>query len=395
VEGLASWGVWHREQMTPGQLAACASIVGGVIRARLDAVETFMDFVYLWSEDDSSESVIEEVPDGVAAAMDGVLGVAVATDTSPLRVSVELHDRQPPLVALAAGEDAAVLSWRPCGTRLRLADTVGHEVDGLELGPGDGVLAVEVRCRGRDEAASAGVGQLGELVEEILIRLWPGPAPEDKLIARQSGFGRMLAGEPPPPSGPAARLGLGETVPMPVFYHRFYLRDEGVPAPWEQGALELSAARVNGLVSNLPGLAEVSTGTPVGEVDLSARAVDRHPATVTDALAAVAGPGGLPATADAVAVTHRTAGAVLVTDLKDYADHYRLAVPAGEIGLLVVAWNRDQAVRRRRNTKSRERIDLVFWAGKTPGELIIQAASVFGQEMAEDAERTRRQLAQE
>jgi len=49
-----------------------------------------MNFVYLWSEDDSSESVIEEVPNGVAAAMDGVLGVEVATDTSPLRVSVEL-----------------------------------------------------------------------------------------------------------------------------------------------------------------------------------------------------------------------------------------------------------------------------------------------------------------
>jgi hypothetical protein len=182
---------------------------------------------------------------------------------------------------------------------------------------------------------------------------------------------------------------------MPVSYHRFYLRDEGVPAPWEQGTLELSAARVNGLVSNLPGLAEVSTGTPAGAVDLSVRAVDGHPATVSDALAAVAGPGGLPATADAVAVTHRTAGAVLVTDLKDHADHYQLAVPAGEIGLLVVAWNRDQAVQRRRKTKSRERIDLVFWAGETPGELIIQAASVFGQEMAEDAERTRRQLAQE
>src|ERR1700691_1587736 len=100
-------------------------IVGGVIRGRLDAVETFMNFVYLWSEYDAPESVIEEVPDGVAAAVDGVLGVAVATDTSPLRVRVELHDRQPPPVELAAGEDVAVLTWRPCGTHLTLADTVG------------------------------------------------------------------------------------------------------------------------------------------------------------------------------------------------------------------------------------------------------------------------------
>jgi hypothetical protein len=84
VEGLAPWGVWQREQMTPGQrVAGRARIVGGVIRARLDAVETFMNFVYLWSEDDSSESVVEEVPNGVAAAMDGVLGVAVAALRQP------------------------------------------------------------------------------------------------------------------------------------------------------------------------------------------------------------------------------------------------------------------------------------------------------------------------
>ena len=353
-----------------------------------------MNFVYLWSGYDSPESVIEEVPDGVAAAVDGVLGVVVATDASPLRVSVELHDRQPPLVELAAGEDVAVLTWRPCGTRLRLADTVGHEVDGLALGPGDGVLAAEVRCRGRDEAAGAGVGEIEEPVEEIVIRLWPGPPPGGDTVTRRSGFARMLAGEPPPRSGPAAPLGLGETVPMPVSYHRFYLHDEGVPAPWERETLELSAVRVNGLISNLPGLAEESTGTSVGQVDLCARVVDRRPATVDDALTAVAGPAGLPVTADAVAVTHRTGGVVLVTGIGDYADHYRFAVPVGEVGLLVVAWDRDKAARRRK-AKARERIDLVFWVGETPDELVIQAASAFGREMAVDAERTRRQLAQE
>ncbi len=215
-----------------------------------------MNFVYLWSEDDSSESVIEEVPNGVAAAMDGVLGVEVATDTSPLRVSVELHDQQPAPVELAAGEDVVALTWRPCGTRLRLADTVGHEVEGLTLGPGDEVLAVEVRCRGRDEAAGAEVGELEEPVEEILIRLWPGPAREEKLIARQSSFGRMLAGEPPPPSDPAAPLALGETAVIPVAYHGFYLRDEEVPATWQlQEPREVGSALVNGLVSNQPGLA--------------------------------------------------------------------------------------------------------------------------------------------
>ena len=55
----------------------------------------FINFVYLLSEYDSPDS-IEEVPNGVAAAMDGILAVEVATDTSPLRVSVELHDQQPP-----------------------------------------------------------------------------------------------------------------------------------------------------------------------------------------------------------------------------------------------------------------------------------------------------------
>lgn len=351
-----------------------------------------MGFVYLWSEDDSSESVIEEVPNGVAAAMDGVLGVEVATDTSPLRVRVELHDRQPPPVELAAGEDVAVLTWRPCGTHLRLADTVGHEVDGLELGPGDSVLAVEVRCRGRDEAASAGVGELEEPAEEILIRLWPGPAPEDKLIARQSSFGRTLAGEPPPPSGPAAPLALGETVAVPVYYNGFFLHDEGVPTPWKwREMMELSAARVNGLVSNLPGLVRVSTGTQFGEVDLRVQVAGHQLATVAHALAEVGG-AALSATADAIAVSHRTSGVIMVADIKDNADHYRFKVPAGEVGLLVVAWDRDKAARRQRNAKTRERIDLVFWAGETPGELVIQAASAFGREMAEDDQRIRNHL---
>jgi hypothetical protein len=369
--------------------------VGGVLRGRLDVVEQFSDFVYLFTEADSPESYIEQVPNGVAAAVDGMLAVPVATDTSPLRVRLESHDRHPPALDTGVQEDIAVLTWRPLGQQLRLGDTVGHEVDGLDLGAGGQVLAVEVRCRRRDEAASAGVGEIEEPVEEIVIRMWPGPAPGGDAVTRRSGFARMLAGDPPPPSGPAAPVPLGETVPMPVCYHRFYLRDEGVPAPWEQKTLELSGARVNGLVSNLPGLAEVSTGTPAGEVDLCARVVDRDLATVTDALAAVAGPAGLPATADAVAVTHRTGGAVLVTDIEDYADHYRFAVPVGEVGLLVVAWDRDMAARRSRNAKARERIDLVFWAGETPGELVIQAASTFGREMAADAERTRRQLAQE
>jgi hypothetical protein len=365
-----------------------------MIRAQLDAVETFMNFVYLWSEDDSSESVIEDVPDGVAAAMDGMLGVAVATDASPLRVSVELHDRQPPPVELAAGEDVAVLTWRPCGTRLRLADTGGLEVDGLTLGPGDGVLGVEVRCRGRDEASQAGVGELEEPVEEILIRLWPGPAPEERLIARQSSFGRMLAGEPPPPSGPAVPLALGETAVVPVSYHGFYLRDEEAPATWQvEEPADLTSALVNGLVSNLPGLARVKTGTQAGEVDLRVRVrvAGRQAATVADALAMVAG-SGLPAVADAVAVTHHTSGSVLVTDIENCADHYRFEVPAGEVGLLVVAWDRDTAARQRRNAGTRELIDLVFWKGETPGEQIIQAVSTFGREMADTDESVRRLL---
>lgn len=121
------------------------------------------------------------------------------------------------------------------------------------------------------------MGEVEEPVEEILIRLWPGPAPEEKLIARQSSFGRMLAGEPPPPSGPAAPLALGETAVVPVYYNGFFLHDEGVPTPWEwRETMELSAARVNGLVSNLPGVARVSTGTQSGEVDLRVQVVG-HP----------------------------------------------------------------------------------------------------------------------
>jgi hypothetical protein len=363
-----------------------------VLRDRLEAVEHFADFVYLFSD---AESSIAEVP-GVAAAVDGMLAIPVATDTGPLRVSVELHDQQPPPLQAGEREDVEVFtSWRPLGRRLRLGDTCGNEVDGLALGPGDEVLAVEVRCRGRDEANRAGVGGIQEPVEEITVRLWPGPAAGGDTVTRRSGFARVLAGEPPPPSGPAAPLTLGETVVVPANYYGFYLHDEGVAAPWEwREVLTLSAARVNGLVSNLPGLARVTTGTQTGDVEVRVRALDRRPATVADALAAVAGP-GLPATADAVAVAHHTSGAILVADIEEHADHYRFEVPAGETGLLVVGWDRDKAARRRRNAKTRERIDLMFWTGEVPAELVIQAGSAFGREMAADDASIRQQLERE
>jgi hypothetical protein len=364
-----------------------------VLLDRIDVAAAFLDFVYLFTEAESP--VIEEVPGGVAAAVDGMLAVPVATDTGPLRVSLEWHDQEPPPLEAGEGEDVAVLTWRPLGRRLRLGDTAGQDVDGLVLGAGGEVLAVEVRCRGRDEASRAGVGEIEEPVEEIFIRMWPGSAMGSDTVSRRSAFARVLAGQPPPPSGPAAPLALGETVVMPVYYNGFYLHDEGVAVPWEwRETMVLSSAKVNGLVSNLPGLARVSTGTRTGGVDLRARVVGRRPATVADALAAATGPAALPAAADAVAVAHSTSGTVLVADSEDSAGHYRLAVPAGEIGLLVVAWDRDRASRRR-NAKTRERIDLVFWAGETPGELIIQAASDFGREMAADDKGIRSQLERE
>jgi hypothetical protein len=357
-----------------------------VLRDRLEAVETFSDFIFLFTEAEAPD--IETVPDGVAAAVDGMLAVPVATDTGPLRVIAELHDRQPPPLADGEGEDVAVLTWRPLGQRIRLGDTVGTEVEGWVLGAGDQVVAVEVRCRGRDEASRADVGEIKKPVEEIIIRVWPGPAAG--MVARRSGFGRVLAGEPPPPSGRAVPLALGETAVLPVSYYGFYLRDESVAAPWEwRESMVLSSARVNGLVSNLPGLARVTTGTKTGEVDVCVRAAELT--TAADVLAAVAGP-GLPGTADVVAVTHQTSGNVLIAAIEDNADQYRFEVPEGEAGLLVVAWDRDKAVRRRRNAKTRERIDLVFWTGEPPGELIIQAGSVFGREMAADAEGIRQQL---
>lgn len=365
-----------------------AGSIGAVIQGRINVFETFSDFVYLFTEADSPEQNIEEVPSGVAAAVDGMLAVPVATDASPLRVSLEWHDREPPPLTTADGEDVAILTWHPLGRRLRLGDTAGHEVDGFVLGAGDEVLAVEVRCRNRDEASRAGVAD----IEEILIRLWPGPAPGHSVSSR-SGYARALAGAPPPSGGPRAPLPLGATVPMPVYYNGFYLHDEGlaVPSQWRE-TMALSSARVNGLVSNLPGLVRVSTGTQTGQVDLCVRVVGGQPAAAADALSAAAD--GLPATADAVAVTHRTSGTILIADTEDNADHYRITVPAGDVGLLVVAWDRDKAAQRR-NARARERVDLVFWAGDTPDEMIIQAASVFGRETAADDQRIRQQLEEE
>jgi hypothetical protein len=376
------------------RLGACK--VGGVIRGRLDVIEVFTGCFYLFSECDSPPAHIEEVPDGVAAAVDGMLAVPVATDTSPVRVSVELHDRPPPPLEAGDGEDVAVLDWRPAGWLLTLGDNLGNEVEGLRLGDGDEVLAAEVRCRGRDEGGRAGVGELSKPAEEIVIRLWPGLAPGGASVTRRSGFARALAGEPPPPSGPAAPLALGETVAMPASYNGFYLRDEGVAAPWEwREGMVLASAQVNGLVTNLPGLARVKTGTQFGEVDVCVRVAAQRPATVADALAVVARASGLPATADAVAVRHHTSGSILITGVEDNVDHYRFAVPAGETGLLVVAWDRDKAAKRRRSAKVRERVDLVFWAGESPGEQVLQAGSGFGREMAADAEGIREQLARD
>ncbi len=164
---------------------------------------------------------------------------------------------------------------------------------------------------------------------------------------------------------------------VPASYHGFYLRDEGVAAPWQwHEGMVLASARVNGLVTNLPGLARVEVGTEFGEADVCVRVVCTG--TVAAALEVAAGPSGLPATADAVAVTHLTSGSILITDIEDSADHYRFTVPAGETGLLVVAWDRDKAARRRRNAKFRERLDLVFWRGESPGEQVLQAGSSFG-----------------
>ena len=238
------------------------------------------------------------------------------------------------------------------------------------------------------------MAELEEPVEEILIRLWPGHPPEEGVIARQSRFGRAYAGEPPRGGGPATSLAVGETAVVPVYYNGFYLHDEDVTAPQEwRETMVLCAARVNGLVSNLPGLARVSTGTQTGEVDLRVQVAGQRSATIADALATVGST--LPPSADAVAVTHHTSGVIMVADIAENADHYKFEVPAGETGLLVVAWDRDKAARQRRNIKARERIDLVFWVGETPGEQIIQAASAFGREMADDEAGIRQQLKRE
>lgn len=180
-----------------------------MIRDRLDVVKVFFDFVYLFSED-SLAAPIEEVPDGVAVAVDGMLAVPVATDTSPVRVSVELHDRLPPPLEMGDGEDVAVLAWRPAGRLLTLGDTSAMGMaEKLRLGNGDEVLAVEIRCRGRDEGSRTSVAELRKPAEEIVVRLWPGLVPGGANVTRRSGFARALAGEPPPPSRPAAPLVLG------------------------------------------------------------------------------------------------------------------------------------------------------------------------------------------
>jgi hypothetical protein len=129
-----------------------------VLRGRLAVTNTISDFLYLHSGAEVSESLVETVPNGVVTAVDGILAVPVATDAGPLQLRVELHDRRPPPLPVGAGDDIATLAWRPLGNELGVTDTVGFGDGWLALGPGDELLAVEVCCRGRDEAATAGVG---------------------------------------------------------------------------------------------------------------------------------------------------------------------------------------------------------------------------------------------
>jgi hypothetical protein len=364
-----------------------------VLQARLDIVGGFMGMLLLIAEDQETEAP-EWAPNGVAAVADGVIAVLVATDVGPVRAVVEVHDAEPPRGPLADGEDMAVLTWRPLGKRARLYDQNFSELGKwLALPAGRDLLGAEVRCRGREVAGAAGVGGVrGEPVEEVEIRLWPVDQAPEELVVHGSGYfeyeGQPL---PDPGTGPVRELAPGDRALVPMAYHAVWLHDEGVPLPPDWlGTMRARAARVNGLVSNLPGVVLLKVGAQIGTVDLGVHLVEGD-GSVAAALAVLSA-GPLPKAADAVAVAHTTSGTVRVCDKDGGPDLCCFCLPAGRVGLLVVAWDRDGANRRRRKPVPPERVDVVFWTSDVPDEVVLQGASNFGRKVAADDVSIREQL---
>lgn len=350
------------------------------------------------------------ITNGVAAAGRGIVSILVATDDGEVEVRVESHDGPPPGPVVEAGDDVVELSWRPGAEQVSWHTTFWEiEADPIPLPwSADGCYVVQVHTHNRD--AVDGLAKIPKKFanrERITIRIWPGRSPDERILALGSRLGRArwkeARGRLPEVAQEAPRaiseLVFGETIELSVAYNAFFLRDESfvVPTDFTEG-LALSAAKLNGLVSNVNGSAIVRTGTGTGKLRLNVR-LELSPVLSESDLAGIGialGPKD-----DAVLVAHGTDGHMSVMVVDEVI--YRLpAIPAGRYGMVVVATGRDAADRapRRRSKATPPSIDegvtVVLWPDPEhvcPEDLVLQNASKFAQIIIADAERIREQVA--
>ncbi|MDJ1137009.1 hypothetical protein [Streptomyces iconiensis] len=131
------------------------------------------------------------------AAVPGHLFLLTGTHTGSVPLTVELHDAEPPLDA-GDWEEIVEVSFRTGPEDTELIEWDGG---GQDLGLPQGEYRVRYHCRGMDEARD-GVRSAGEpVVDEYLLRFWPGPAERDRVVKETSGsaaYWHGFASELPP-----------------------------------------------------------------------------------------------------------------------------------------------------------------------------------------------------
>ncbi|MGH9070907.1 MAG: hypothetical protein ACRDX8_07045 [Acidimicrobiales bacterium] len=358
----------------------------------LGAIEVSDWTLYLLGDEDADVEIA--MPNGVAAAADGVVSIFVGTDIGTLDVSVELREGAPGDVVIQDGDDVVEFAWRPVGDEVVLQTTSwALEVEPIMLlASPNGSYVVQVHSHNRDAVAD-----LLEVPEDfadrerLVIRIWPGDGPPERVLALQSRTARALwieaRGAPPNMEGDAAPkevalFPIGEAVAVPVSYHAFILRDEGFVVPSDfSDNLALSVAKMNTLVSNVPGHVRVTTGTERGEVNLTVRLVDQ----MTTIHSRLEGLGNLGVVLgrddDAVLVAHETSGKILLEGVGRECHFALPPLAAGRYAMLVVARGRDNAYKasERRGAKAvtprLEEVLVVLWpdpARQVPDETVLQ-----------------------
>ncbi|GAB2505950.1 hypothetical protein [Nocardiopsis aegyptia] len=138
------------------------------------------------------------------AAVPGHLFLLTGTHTGYVPITVELHGAEPPLDA-EAWEDVVEVSFRPVSAENALVEWDG---DSHPLSLSHTPYRVRYHCRGMDEAHDATRATGDPVVDEYLVRLWPGPVAADRVVKETSeaaAYWHAFARRQPPPPTPEER----------------------------------------------------------------------------------------------------------------------------------------------------------------------------------------------